>query len=103
MNDYNKVELEFLQRANVRGKLLLFCVDNALAFIQRCWELNCQILGVDAFEIVRNSTRPIMAASIELTGSVNERCERARAHVHAHSSEDLLFEIVCVCDEPPYP
>lgn len=95
----NKVESDFKHRAVIRGGLLLFSKEDAIAFVSACEKNDIQILGIDGFYVADDRTQPSMENSIDYSSS-DYRQQLKSVYSFAirfleEKDEDLLFEIIC--------
>lgn len=89
------IESEFIERAIVRGNLLFFRAADAINVIERCYETNKRILGIDSFKITENATQPVLEHSIDF--STTKRNDgswvEAKKFIEDRINEHLVFEI----------
>ena|SRR5688572_30544903 len=93
----NKVELQFLNRANVRpGGWMVFSKSDAIEFIEACKKEQIPIIGIDGFYVGEDFIQPSMANSIDYTTGNNEYENKHEEAINFLLDQDeaMHFEIV---------
>lgn len=62
-----KIEEQFRDVGVIRGMTLMLKPCDALAFVRLCRERQVKVLGLDAFHLTSETTRPDMGESIDLS------------------------------------
>lgn len=92
----NEVERLFLDKAEMRGWILLFSKQDTLDFIEQCRKFKIGILGIDGFFLTATSTQPSMEHSVDYSLLDKEYYDYDRALKFVAEKDDhLFFEIVC--------
>jgi hypothetical protein len=61
------LEDEFRPRATIRGGILMFPADDAIALIQEAHKRRIRILGIDTFQLTANTTQPLLDHMLDLS------------------------------------
>lgn len=93
-----RLKFLFLDKAIIRGGILLFSKQDALDFIEQCKKFKIGILGIDGFFITETMTQPRMEDSIDYSSGPSNKnyydYDRALKFV-SERDDNLFFEIVC--------
>ena len=104
MKKIEEVEKEFSELAVVRGDILLFRAEDAIAFVRRCEKEGLSILGIDGICIDGDKTRPMMEHCVDYSigemanshskNKADQNFERAVAFIKERETKNMFFEIV---------
>jgi hypothetical protein len=87
----NNVELQFRDKALIKGGLMLFSKDDAVQFVKECRNGNLRILGVDGFKIIGEKIQPSLDNSIDLSSN-NSNYDKAVEFIKTRE-DGFYFEI----------
>ena len=92
----NIIEQEFKTKGILRGNAYRYQLEDAIAIINRCKELNKRILGIDSFIITEKVTQPFLEHSIDFKiASDNDNIwDEAISFVKSKGNMGFVFEIV---------
>lgn len=88
------IENEFAQKAIIRGGTFLFRKSDAIDLINKCKELNMNILGIESFEIINNSIKPKEILDCSVDESYGGHCSLAIEFIQQPFNQNLVFEVV---------
>lgn len=99
MGLYTNLERKFIDKAEVRGNLVLFLPKTALAFINESEKNRIRILGIDGFYLTQKTIQPSMEHTIDLSAYVEKKNQKvvykiARDFILERINEGLHFEVV---------
>lgn len=89
MQDHLEV---FHSLALKRGGLWFFELSDAIKIVEALKAENVKILGLDAFIVTEEVTRPIMEDSMEFS-AVSDTWKSAREFLNSKIGSNLMFEI----------
>ena len=87
------IEKEFSGRAIIRGGIYLFQQSDAIDVVNKCKELQLNILGVDSYEIIGNSILPKEILDCSINANEGNWSEAIR-FIQEPFNQGLVFEIV---------
>lgn len=99
MGLYTNLEQKFIDKAEVRGNLVLFLPEIAIAFINESEKNKIKILGVDGFYLTPETIQPSIEHSIDLSSYFEKKDQRmvykiARDFILERANQTLYFEVV---------
>lgn len=91
----NKVELIFMNKAIIKGGIMLLSKNDAIQFVMECQKEDIDILGVDSFKTIGDKIQPSLDNSIDFS-KANELANYDKAiDFIKNRSEEFYFEITC--------
>jgi hypothetical protein len=99
MTNADDIEVEFNDRAIVRGRLQLFRPADAIDLIHRCNTAGVRVLGIDAFLVGPDWIQPSMEHSIDFSSEhqaelLKNSWQHAERFVREREATPFLFEVV---------
>jgi hypothetical protein len=91
----NKVELLFVNKAIIRGRIMLFSKKDAILFVKECQKGLIQVLGVDSFTIVGEKIQPSLENSVDFSKANEKGNYDEVIGFIKNRSDEFYFEIIC--------
>ena len=91
-----ELEREFAPRGTERGGVLMLRPADAIALVRRARAERIPVLGVEAFHLGPDSTRPLLDHTLDFSGAScrTNPWSEAEAFLEERAESDMHFEVV---------
>ena len=97
MSKADYLEDEFRPRATIRGGILMFTADDAIALIDEAHKRRIRVLGIDTFRLTEKATEPQMDHTLELSNRgfyAEDDWDQCAEFIRQRAQHDFHYEVV---------